>query len=219
MLPLVRLSASPSVHARFRSPHWPWLISAAVAFAYACGHLAWYRETPLGQVPVLDEHENLAFAEAMAGGTLPAEPFYRAPGYALLLATLRATGVPAAALFHAALALGALLHAVNAALAAQTARRLFGGGAAALLAGLLYALHPVFVHYSTQALDAVPALTLFLLGLCWLAPALVTREAGATSSWRWAGVSLAWATAAMFRPNYLLSWGVLPLLAIAAFHD
>lgn len=185
----------------------------AVAFAYACGHLSWYRETPLGQVPVLDEQENLDFAEAMARGTLPPEPFYRAPGYALLLAGLRTCGVPTSALFHAALALGACLHAVNAGLAARVARAWFDDSRASLLAGLLFALHPVFVHYATQALDAVPALTFFLLGLAGIARGLAGRSSSPPAAGRWAGASLAWAIAAVLRPNYLLVWVTLPLLA------
>jgi hypothetical protein len=35
------------------------LAVALVALAYAGGHLGWYRDTPLGQVPMLDEQENL----------------------------------------------------------------------------------------------------------------------------------------------------------------
>jgi hypothetical protein len=213
VLRLVRLPAPPPPSASPRRDFWPWAIPAAVAFAYACGHLAWYRETPLGQVPVLDEQENLDFAAAIARGTLPPEPFYRAPGYALLLAGLRGLGVPAAALFHAALALGACFHAVNAGLAARVARAWFDDLRTPLLAGLLFALHPVFVHYSTQALDAVPALTFFLLGLAGIAPSLVGRSASPLSAGPWAGASLAWAIAAMLRPNYLLLWGTLPLLA------
>ena len=224
-----RMPPSPSGHASSRRICWALMIPAAAAFAYACAHLSWYRETPLGQVPVLDEQENLAFAEAIVRGALPNEPFYRAPGYALLLATLRIFGVPTEGLFHAALVLGTLLHAVGAFLVARITQSFFPGSRPALLAGLLYALNPVLVHYATQALDAVPALVLFLLGLSWLAPVLsrpaspsLTPENGRTglSRWnvtsvaRWGGASLSWAAASMFRPNYLLVWAVLPLLGI-----
>src|SRR5687767_904124 len=138
--------------ASYRTPRslWPIVIPTAVALAYALAHLAWYRETPLGQVPVMDEQENLAFAEAIARGELPKEPFYRAPGYPLLLALLRGAGVPTSGLFAAALTLGAALHAINAGLAAALAQRWFGR-TAGIISGLLFALHPVFVHYATQA--------------------------------------------------------------------
>ncbi len=183
-------------------------VPVIIALGYAVGHLGWYLGTPLGQVPVLDEHENLGLAEAITGGTLPAEPFYRAPGYALLLALLRALGVTAGGLFPAALALGAMLHALNAGLIARLARGWLGDRAA-LAAGLLAALHPVFVHYATQALDATPALMLFLLGLNFLATATSARG----GAWAWLGASGCWAAAALMRPNYLLVWIALPLLA------
>ena len=205
------MPATPSAPASFLRPLWPVAVPVAVALAYACGHLGWYLTTPLGRVPVLDERENLALAESIVRGTLTAEPFYRAQGYALVLAALRELGVTASGLFSATLALGAVLHAVNAGLVALLARRWFGPGAA-LIAGLLCALNPVLVHYSTQALDAVPALTLFLAGLVLIAPALAAPPyTGRTG--RWIGASLCWAAATLMRPNYLLVWIVLPLLA------
>ncbi|HVS52972.1 MAG TPA: hypothetical protein VHD62_11515 [Opitutaceae bacterium] len=199
------VSASPRRHL------WPLAAVATVAFVYAFGHLGWYLGTPLGRVPVLDEAENLALANAISRHALPAEPFYRAPGYALLLSWLGFGAATPADLFARALALGAALHALNAVLAAQIARAWFGRGAA-LGAGLLFALHPVFVHYSTQALDAVPALTFFLAGLCCLAPAF--RSGATLSGFRWSAASLAWASATLLRPNYLLVWLALPLFAL-----
>ena len=206
------MSAPPPDPVRSFRQCWPVAVPVIVAFVYAFGHLGWYLATPLGRVPVLDERENLALANAIAGGTLPAEPFYRALGYALALAGLRELGVTAAGLFSAALALGATLHAANAGLVARLARGWFGD-AAALAAGLLCALHPVFVHYATQALDAAPALTLFLLGLNFLAPAF----AAPVGARLWLGASLCWAAAALLRPNYLLVWAALPLLAWTNF--
>jgi hypothetical protein len=183
-------------------------LPAVLGFAYALGHLGWYLGTPLGRVPVLDERENLDLAAAIAGGTLAPEPFYRAPGYALALAGLRAAGLSQAGLFPAALLLGAVLHAANATLVAAIARRWFGA-AAALAAGALYALDPVLVHYATQALDATFALTFFLLGLDRLAAAV----AGPGRTAAWAGAGTAWAAATLARPNYLLAGAALPLLA------
>ena len=206
------MSATPSAPAYSLRQLWPVAVPVVIALAYACGHLGWYLGTPLGRVPVLDEHENLHLAESILRGTLPAEPFYRAPGYALVLAALRCLGVTAAGLFPTALALGAVFHAVNAGLAALLARRWFGP-AAALIAGLLCALNPVLVHYSTQALDAVPALTFFLAGLVCLAPVL-GAPAGSGSTARWIGASVCWAVATLMRPNYLLVWVLLPLLAL-----
>jgi hypothetical protein len=185
-------------------------VPAVVALIYAFGHLNWYLGTPLGRVPVLDERENLDLAEAIFGGTLPMVPFYRAPGYALVLAGLRFAGVSAGGLFPAALVMGALLHGVGAALAAAIAKRWFGVSAA-VIAGTLYALDPVLVHFATQALDATLALVLFLAGLNALAAA--TAAPDRAPAWGWAGIF--WAAATLVRPNYLLVWTVVPLAAAA----
>ena len=179
-----------------------------MALAYALGHLDWYLGTPLGRVPVLDERENIDLAAAIAGGSLPAVPFYRAPGYALVLACMRWMGISAAGIFPAALLLGAVLHAANAALVASVGRRWFGDRAG-LIGGILFGLDPVMVHYATQALDSTLSLTLFLAGLNFLAAALA--EPGRARGWAGAGVS--WAAATLVRPNFLLAWVTVPLLA------
>ncbi|HEY1763718.1 MAG TPA: hypothetical protein VGF85_02265 [Opitutaceae bacterium] len=184
-------------------------LPAALAFAYALAHLDWYLGTPLGRVPVLDERENIDLAGSLFGGTLPLEPFYRAPGYALVLCLLRAAGVAQSGLFPAALVLGVALHAANAALAARLALRWFGSGAA-LAAGLLVALDPVLVHFATQALDATLGLTLFLLGTDFLAGAVAAPE----RTGPWAAAGLSWAAATLVRPNYLFPWLVLPVIAV-----
>jgi len=202
------MAEPPPANHRWRRLAWWYALPALVAFAYAGGHFLWYRDTPLGHGPVVDEQENLALAEGIVRGELPREPFYRAAGYPLALAGLRTLGVTTGGLFSAALALGVLLHALNAALVAGVAGRWFGG-AGALAAGLLFALHPVFVHYSTQALDAVPALSLFLVGL-WALAGVIDRAPGdAAAAWRWAVASGAWAAATLCRPNYLVAWSLV----------
>ena len=185
---------------------------ALVALAYAGGHLNWYRETPLGQIPVVDEQENLMLGELIVRGELPKEPFYRAMGYPLILAGLRGIGVETPGLFSAALVLGILLHALNAGLVAATAQVWFSRKGAAA-AGLLFGLNPVLVHYATQALDATPALTCFVLGLSFIAPEL-RRAITPSVRWRWMAASVAWAAATALRPNYLLAWVALPIVAL-----
>lgn len=185
-------------------------VPASAALLYALGHLTWYLGTPLGRVPVLDERENLDLAAAIAGGTVEHAPFYRAPGYALLLALFRLAGVPGPALFPAALLLGVLLHAANTLLVSSLSRRWFGPGAG-LLAGLLFGLDPVMVHYATQALDATLSLTLFLAGLGLLFRSL--EPPGGQAGW--AGASALWSAAAAVRPNFLLPWAGLWPAALA----
>jgi len=184
-------------------------LPALAALAYGLGHLGWYLGTPLGRVPVLDERENMDLAAAIASGSLPHAPFYRAPGYALVLACLRWAGLSQAALFPAALVLGVALHAAGAAIVARIAGRWFGA-AAGLVAGLAYAMDPVLVHFATQALDSTLSLVLFLAGLD-----LLLRAAGEPGrAGAWAGAGLLWALAALVRPNYLVVWAAAPALAL-----
>lgn len=209
------MSASTADPVRSVRETWPIFLAAAIGGIYAFGHLSWFLGTPLGRVPVLDAREGIAFANAIVSGQIPAEPFYRAPGYALLLAAVRTCGISAGALFGTALTLGALFHAVNAALTAVIARRWFGVRVAAL-AGLFVAVDPVLVHFAVQASDATPALTCFLAGLASLAPVFVESTSRPRTG-RWMIASVCWATATIFRPNYFLVWLTLPLLvAIAA---
>lgn len=196
-----------------------WLIILLVALAYGAGHLAWYAGTPLGQVPVLDEQENLRLATQIATGTLPAEPFYRAMGYPLLLAGLLRAGVAAAQLPLAALVLGVMLHALGAGLAGAVARRWFDDARAGLIAGLLFALNPVFVHFATQRLDAALAVGLFLAGLLALPfaaggdrPPARPPSAGAAPLLALSLTSVCWALAALTRPQFLTVWVALPVL-------
>jgi len=185
---------------------------ALLALFYGGAHLAWYWDTPLGRSPVLDERENFQLAAQIADGSLPREPFYRAMGYPLFLAGLRAAGLLTDAHPQAATAAGLLFHVLNTWLVAVLARRWFGSARAGWIAGLLHGLNPVLIHYATQVLDAVPANTLFLAGLLCL-PARAPDQA----TWRRAaGLSLAWTAAALVRPQLLLLWLAFPLAWIAA---
>jgi 4-amino-4-deoxy-L-arabinose transferase-like glycosyltransferase len=197
---------SPAPAARYRALAVG--LPALAALFYGLAHLNWYLGTPLGRVPVLDERENIDLANAIFGGTLPHEPLYRAPGYALVLAGLRAAGIPAGGLFPAALLLGVALHGIGTALAAALAGRWFGTAAAAA-AGLLFAFDPVLVHYATQALDAELGLILFLAGLLCFAAAVAAPAR--MRPWAFAGIF--WAAATLVRPNYLLVWCMAPLAA------
>jgi 4-amino-4-deoxy-L-arabinose transferase-like glycosyltransferase len=184
-----------------------WLLILLAALAYALGHFSWYAPTPLGRVPVLDELENLTLANQIADGTLPPELFYRAMGYPLLLAGLRAAGVPAQQLPLNALLLGVALHAVAALLIGALARRWFDDARAGLVAGLLAALNPVFVHYATQRLDATLGTVLFLAGL--LALAIERPHSGVRAL---LGATLWWTLAALVRPQFLTVLLALPVI-------
>ncbi|MBI2516112.1 MAG: hypothetical protein HYV95_04285 [Opitutae bacterium] len=169
-------------------------------------HLTWYWGTPLGRAAVLDERENLQLAHELATGSLPAEPFYRAMGYPLLLAGLDRAGLLPESAPQAATALGLLLHVLNTALAVKLAQRWFHSTRAGVLTGLLFGLNPVFIHHATQVLDNTLAGTLVLAGLQFLSAEPDTR----TGRPHVLGLSLCWSAASLVRPQLLLLWLSFP---------
>jgi hypothetical protein len=191
----------------------PWFWASLAALLYGGLHLIWYWQTPLGQVAVLDERENLDLARQIATGSLPAEPFYRAMGYPLLLALLPSSGVPPALLPFAATALGLLLHALNSLLLATIAGQVFSSTRSALIAGLLHALNPALIHYATQILDGTLANTCFLLGLLALFPRQTSpaRTDGPTPATT-ALLVASWTAATLVRPQFALLLPTIPLL-------
>lgn len=172
--------------------------AVALGFGFALDFLA----DPLGLSPVLDARENLVWAERIAAGELPPEPFYRALLYPALLSVLPAT-LWLAPLF------GLLCHWLNALLCGLIARRLWQDATAAWLAGLLYAVYPVSLYFSVQILDFTFALTLFLLGLCGL---LHLRER--PRAWLAVLAGTAAGLAVLARPNFLPAVLLFPLLAV-----
>lgn len=147
-----------------RERSWVLLVGGAVT-VYAVGFLLWYSATPLGLYPVLDGREMLALAGAMADGSLPREPLFRAPLYPALLAGLLRLGVAPPDLAFAARMLNGLLHLASTALVWSAARHLWPGAGAAALAALLYGLNPVALHFAADPLDITLAITLLLVGV------------------------------------------------------
>jgi hypothetical protein len=115
---------------------------------------------PLGQVPVLDARENLAWAERIAADALLAEPIYRALLYPWLLSWLPDSLLPVGASLF-----GLAMHGVSALLVGRIAGHLWQNTTAARLAGFIYAVYPVALYFSGQVLDITFATTLFLAGV------------------------------------------------------
>jgi len=136
----------------------------AAALVYCALHLGWYGSTPLGNFPVLDGREMLALAQSMADGSLPAEPFYRAPLYPAVLSIFVRLGAPAGLLPELARLLNLLAHLASAILVFEMARRMWNDHRAGLLAGVLYALYPVAVDFAGDPMDITLATTLALAG-------------------------------------------------------
>jgi len=134
------------------------LLLTGLVLLYAFVFLLRFLGDPLAQAPVLDARENLAWAEKIAAGEWPDEPFYRALLYPLAL-----SGLPDAQWL--APVLGLLCHLLNATLCGWLALQLWGRREAAWCSGLIYGAYPVSLFFSAQILDITFSLTFFLLGL------------------------------------------------------
>lgn len=137
---------------------WVYFSTAAVVYVVLFGLT--FLADPLGQAPVLDARENLAWAHQIREGGLPEEPLYRALLYPLILSWFPAATLPATATIF-----GLLLHLCSAVLVGLIARRLWRYDTAAWLAALVYAVYPVALHFAGQVLDITLATTLFLAGV------------------------------------------------------
>jgi hypothetical protein len=134
-----------------------WRVLYLFVGVYGLLFALYFLADPLGQVPVLDARENLAWADRIAADALPAEPIYRALLYPWLLAWL-----PSGALPLAATVLGLFLHGASALLVGLIAGRLWKDPIAARIAGLIYGVYPVALYFAGQVLDITLATTLFL---------------------------------------------------------
>jgi 4-amino-4-deoxy-L-arabinose transferase-like glycosyltransferase len=138
------------------------LAMAALALAYVGAHLAWYGSTPMGGYPVLDGREILHMAMAIADGSLPAEPFYRAPLYPALLAIPAWLGLPEPALPDLARLINLAAHLVTTLLVFELARCTWASLPAGVFAGTLYGLYPVAAHFAGDPFDVTFATTLMV---------------------------------------------------------
>lgn len=191
------------------------LAVVGLALVYAGAHLAWYGTTPMGGFPVLDGREILDLAQEIANGTLPSEPFYRAPLYSALLALASKLGIADSFLPDTARLINLFAHACSTLLIFELARRAWTATSAGILAGTLYAVYPVAVHFASDPLDMSVGTALALAGTlaAWLA-------------WQRGSSALAFlaascvALAAMARPNFLLCLPALFLwLALMTWRD
>ncbi len=181
-------------------------LAGAVA-VYTAGFLLWYSATPLGLYPVLDGREMLDLARRIAGGALPAEPFYRAPLYPAVLALMLELGLPQADLAFAARMLNGALHLASTALVWSAARGLWASERGALLAASLFGLNPMVLHFAADPLDITLAMTL-MLG----AVVAALRAGRAATPAALATASLLFAVAALTRPQLmamLCGWWLL----------
>lgn len=178
----------------------------ALALVYGALQLGWYGGTPLGHFPVLDGREMLVLARSMADGTLPAEPFYRAPLYPALLSIFMRMGAPDALMPDVARLINLLAHLAAALLVYELARRVWTDVRAGLLAGVFYSLYPVALDLAGDPMDVTLGTALALAGTLSAWVAYDSRRFGL------AVLAAAWfCLAALARPNFLFC---LPALVV-----
>ncbi len=148
--------------------YWPLLVFGLITI-YTFGYLLWYSNTALGLHPVLDAKELLFLSSQFATNTLPAEPFYRAPLYPFVLSLFQGVGINETMLPFVARLVNGSLHIINALLVVSIACILWNNKFSGLLAGLLYGLNPVALHFASDVLDITFAINLMLLGIFALA--------------------------------------------------
>lgn len=171
----------------------------------------YFMSDPLGLSPVLDGRENLAWAERIAAGELPEEPFYRALLYPAILAALAKAGILSGA---AATVFGVICHLISALLAGLIARRIWQLDLAGWFAGLLYAVYPVAMWFSVQVLDISFAITLFLAAVWFLLRSGDAARGRNASRGCLLAAGLLGGAAVLARPNFLPAVIFFPLLPI-----
>ncbi len=177
-----------------------------LAVAVRLGFLQEAQHNPLYQCPTIDERFHDTTARAIANGTAPATPYFRAPAHLYFLAaiykligpdSLRARYIQ---VFVAALA-PVLLFLIGG--------RLFGP-AVGVLSGLLGAVFWTLVFFSTELLDVSLACVLYLL----LAYVLIQADDGRW--WKWLVCGGLMGLGAITRPNILAFAPVLAVVVVWA---
>ena len=185
----------------------PRMVVFAATALYAVGYLTWYSLTPLGLYPVLDGRELLALAKAISAGTLPKEAFYRAPLYPAVLSLFASGGLSDPQLIIAARIVNGTSHIVSTVLIMNIADQIWDRPQSVAVAGVLFGLNPVVLHFVGDPLDITLALTLMLIGLYFAV------RAGGRLAWL-ASCGLFWSLATLTRPNLLLLVLAWPIIAI-----
>ncbi len=188
------------------------LLLAAAAVVYVLLFGASFLADPLGQAPVLDARENIAWAQKLREGALPEEPIYRALLYPLILSKFPASSLPTAATIF-----GLALHLGSAYLVGRIAKHLWKLRSAAWLAGLVFAVYPVALYFAGQVLDITLSTTLFLGGVYALLRS-TRRKQGRTAVRKRLTLALLagilGGLAVLARPNFLPAVLCFPLIPI-----
>lgn len=145
------------------------LVLGGIVILYQVGYHLWYGNTLLGRYPVLDGREILLLAEAMAGGHLPAEPFYRAPLYSGLLSIFYSLGLNTETVLWLSRFVNLVAHLGGATATGYLAYWFWGSTRAGWIAFLVAGVYPVTLHFAGDPLDTVFSMGLFLGSLAAMA--------------------------------------------------
>ncbi len=176
------------------------LLLAGSVLAYVVGFALWYGGTPLGMFPPPDGQRMVDLALRIAGGELPSEPLSRAPVYPAVLALMVKVGVAPADVPASARVLNVALHFASSVMAMGLARRLWRSGMAGWLAFVLFACHPVVLHFAVDPLDITLAIALMLGGIAAALRTVSPRTWLTTVGWLSLAASLL-TLAALTRPQ------------------
>lgn len=193
------------------------LLLGGMVVLYQAAFHAWYGGTLLGRYPVLDGREILLLAEAMAQGTLPPEPFYRAPLYSGLLALFFKMGLGEEGVIWMARLINLAAHLGGAMATAYLARWFWGNNRAGWTAFVVAGMYPVTLHFAGDPLDTVFSLGLFLGALAALVRTTTRPEEASLRRAGWfalAGTGFVLAVAT--RPHFLVALPIF-LLPLGVF--
>lgn len=177
--------------------------------------------TPLGQRPQGEAAAWLAGGESLYRGTIPHEPFFRAPAYLVVLAVLREMGVSATSLANAARVLNGCAHILSTVLIAGVGWRIWRRRGALVVAAL-WGFYPPVVFLATQPGPETLALLAWLggvaaaLGTVWQSPIWSGGQLTHRHAWTYPAMAgVAFVLAAAFSASYwpaALAWPVVVLL-------
>lgn len=188
-------------------------VLVAASTAYCLASLLWFSGTPLGQVPVVDSHQQVALAKLMAEGALPAEPFHRAPLHPFLLSLAGLGGGGELAIYLWARVLNLFSVLLMAWGAARLARDWRAGRPAQAAAYALVSANPVVLFYAGFAFDILPASALGIWSF--IAALRYCAREPTQAGWRDLTLaSLGFALAAQLRSHFLPVACLWPLLVL-----
>ncbi|MGJ8638925.1 MAG: hypothetical protein ACSHYA_05990 [Opitutaceae bacterium] len=136
-----------------------------IVILYVFAWYNYYGTTALGISPALDNQQTLLLAQQMAEGTLPQEPFHRAPLYPFLLSFFFHAGLTLDALPVIARALNAVALLTCVAASIHCSLRIWKSTTAAWISGLLVGLNPVILFFAADPFDILLATACLCLSL------------------------------------------------------